>query len=112
MVEHAALQMGNPGWGDEYPRMMYRAADSMADHVHINTPLLIGGTFTCETRTVANADEQAEAEADGWHASPDPAAQAKQQEARDAIAAKDAEIANLRAQLANASPVKEARRGN
>jgi hypothetical protein len=47
----------------EFPKMLYRADEKFADQDALKTALHIGGV---KTLVVASADEQTEAEADGW----------------------------------------------
>lgn len=87
---------------DHYPLMLYRAGGDLFDHRLHDEPLKIMGKFECETRIVLDAQEEAEALADGWTVSPDPSVQSAAQVVAQTVAEKDAEIELLRAQLAEA----------
>lgn len=106
----AGVPADRPGLGEEYPKMVYRPGTNPRHHL-LDKPLPIGNGkvageklspgFDCETALVDSADDEAQALADGWFLSPDPAAQAAEVEKRNAERAKDDEIAALKAQLAN-----------
>lgn len=85
---------------NEYPKMLYREGGDLADHKVNDTPLLIGGKFACETRIVEDAEEESEALSEGWTVAPDPGVRTAAQISAAREAEKDAEIALLKAQLA------------
>lgn len=86
----------------DHPKMLYRAGGDLSEHKVNDEPLKIMGKFECETRVVADAQEEAEALAGGWTISPDPSVQSAAQVVAATISEKDAEIALLRAELAEA----------
>ncbi|QPQ55588.1 hypothetical protein IC614_03020 [Allosphingosinicella flava] len=63
-------------------------------------PLKVMGKYECETMIVEDAQEEADALAEGWGVSPNPDVQSAAQIQAATVAEKDAEIALLRAQLA------------
>lgn len=87
----------------DYPRMLYRDGSLLAHQLQ-DVQLKVQNKFAVETRTVANADEEAAAVEDGWRYSPDPDAPLPENIARaQADKAKDEEIERLRAQVASGS---------
>lgn len=105
----AGVPADRPNLGAEYPKMVYRPGKNPRHHL-LDKPLPIGNGkvsgeklapgFECETALVDSAEDEAEALADGWFLSPDPDVQKVEAEKRQAEQAKDDEIAQLKAQLA------------
>lgn len=84
----------------DYPKMLFRTGGDMEEHKIGGEPLLIQGKYTCDTLIVEDAQEEADALADGWGVSPDPDVQSAAQTIAAQLSEKDDEIAALRAQLA------------
>lgn len=82
----------------EYPRMLFKAGKPNG-HLLAEKPLKVQGEHEVQTRTVGSAVEEAEALADGWFLNPSLIKTAAQIKAEE-DAAKDAELAKLRAQVA------------
>lgn len=99
MARTAGVPADRPGLGGEYPKMIYRPGKNDR-HCLMSEPLKIAGKFECETAFVDSPEDEAQAMAEGWFLTPDPAEQAAVIEKRKADTAKDDEIAALRAQLA------------
>lgn len=117
LADIAGIPADRPGLGAEYPKMVYRPGVNHRHH-HMSNPLPIGnGAYDkaadrlapgveCETAFVDSEEDEAEALADGWFLSPDPALQEKQKFKAEADAAKDNRIAELEAQLAAQAPAR------
>ncbi len=99
MAKVAGIPADRPGLNSEYPKMIYRPGQNPR-HVLLNEPLLIAGKFECETALVDSAEDEAEALANGWFLSPDPAEQQKHAAKVAEARAKDDRIAELERQLA------------
>lgn len=89
-----AYGVGTPA---EYPKMLYRKGN-LTGHKVNELPILIDNKYDVETRCAENAEDEAEALANGWFLTPDlkprvPSA------AELAAKAKDDQIAALKAQL-------------
>lgn len=89
----AGIPADRAGLLAEYPKAVYRAGEGA---VYLGEPFKIGGHLI-DTATVENAAEEADALEQGWFLTPDLKAE---QARRDIVAEKDAEIDELRAQLA------------
>lgn len=111
LADIAGVPANRPGLGDEYPKMVYRRGDNPR-HILTNEALPVGnGAYDArtdklgkgeqyETAFVDNAEDEAQAVADGWLLSVDPVAQEKHALRVAAEREKDDEIARLRAELA------------
>lgn len=98
MASIAGIPADREGLGAEYPRMMYRKASHMTDHMLLGEELLIQGKYRVETVVVEDIDEEMEAAAEGWSRSPDGSDPVSEVMAN--AAADRARIAELEAQLA------------
>lgn len=95
----AGIPSDRPGLGADYPKAVYKKDDADgADRLHLGKPLAVAGKHNVKTATVANAEEEEEALAQGWFLSPDLEAEEKK---LSALQEKDAEIARLQEQLAS-----------
>lgn len=115
----AGIPADRPGLGGEYPRMMYRKTDKEHRVIQTDGSAKCGETWLVQNRfdgllcdtQVANTVDEAEAMAlEGWEISPK-AAHGEADGMIASVSAKDAEIAALKAQLANGKDDEPAKRG-
>jgi hypothetical protein len=67
----AGVPTSRPGYGGEYPKMLYKPGTNPA-HKLYDEPLKMAGVGHFQTRTVQDADEEAVAVAEGWALKPEP----------------------------------------
>lgn len=116
----AGIPHDRPGLFAEYPKMIYKPGKGNTRHELLggkDGPLPIGNGpvsddghslgegFFCQTAFVDSVEDEAKALADGWFLSPDPAEQALAAKKAEADAAKDREIAELKAEVAKSKGV-------